>query len=302
MPLLMKGQKYSDRYIKGKLRFSFPVLVEEKRDEIRAHFKLVHDADTGKPVTCMVQSYAEKPLYNLEKQCEQMFSVMLRHNLTELDCGIEVNGNFDDSYRWVRTKKGIPKGLENAEVVVLLFDLPDHEGREKCTYSYRLGAMQGILEHAGIPTFKRPEHWVAWDEKDIDILYEDCRRRGVEGVMVKTIDHLYSRTRSWSWFKRKPDETHDGRITGIVEAICGKDQPEIGLHVGDSLARAGAVSVVLEDGSTASPHGIPHALGRDMFLHPEKYIGQWCEFSCMEVDRQGGYRHPIFKRLREDKA
>lgn len=302
MAELMKGQKWSDRYLKGKLRFEFPTTVEEKRDEIRAHFKLVICSDTHKPVTCKVQSYAGKPLYNLEKQCEQMYAVMLRHGLTELDCGIEVNGNFDDSYRWVRTKKGVPKGLENAEVVVLLFDLPNFEHTPHATYQYRLGVMQGIIERAGIPTFKRPLHWVAFDEADIDAMYAQCRRQGTEGVMVKTLTHLYERTRSWAWFKRKPDETHDGRITGIVEAVCGKDQPELGLHVGDRLARAGAVTVELEDGSTASPHGIPHALGRDMFANPEKYIGQWCEFSCMEVDRQGGYRHPIFKRLREEKA
>ena len=298
---LMKGQKYSDRFLKGELRFSFPVIVEEKRDEIRAHFKLVRDADTGNPVTCMVQSYACKPLYNLEKQCEQMFAVMLRHGLDELDCGIEVNGNFDDSYRWVRTKKGIPKGLEDAEVVVLLFDLPDYAGRLWATYDTRLHVMADIIWKAGLPLFKRPEHWIAHDEQDIDHLYSNCRRNGIEGVMVKTIDHLYSRSRSWAWFKRKPDETHDGIITSLHEATCGKEQPELGLSVGDKLGRTGSVTVRLEDGSVASPHGIPHYLGKDMHEHPEKYIGQWCEFSCMEVDRQGGYRHPIFKRLREAK-
>lgn len=297
MAQLMKGQKWSDRYLKEKLRFEFPVIVEEKRDEIRAHFKLVHDADTGKPVTCMVQSYAGNPLYNLEKQCEQMYAVMLRHGLTELDCGIEVNGNFDDSYRWVRTKKGIPNGLEDAEVVVLLFDVPE----SNLEYGLRLEYMLVIVGMSGLKGFVRPRHWVVQDEAGIDKVYIHCRSKAIEGVMVKTLNHLYSRTRSWSWFKRKPDETHDGRITGIVEAVCGTAQPERGLAVGDLLGRAGSVDVVLEDGSTASPHGIPHALGRDMLQNPEKYIGQWCEFSCMEVDRQGGYRHPIFKRLREAK-
>jgi hypothetical protein len=294
---LMKGQKWSDRYLKGKLRFSFPCIVEEKRDEIRAHFKLVRCKDSGNPVNCEVVSYAGKPLYNLETQCEQLFAVMLRHGLAELDCGIEVNGNFDDSYRWVRTKKGIPKGLEEAKVVVLLFDVPE----SKLEYGLRLEYMREIIQRTARLDFQRPAHWVAEDEMDIDFLYANCRRRGVEGVMVKTIAHLYERTRSWNWFKRKPDEPFDGRITGVNEALCGTDQPHLGLRVGDRLARTGSVDVCLEDGSVASPHGIPHYLGKDMHANPEKYIGQWCEFSCMEVDRQGGYRHPIFKRLREAK-
>lgn len=296
---LMKGQKYSDRFLKGKLRYSYPVIVEEKRDEIRAHFKLVRCADSGKPVSCMVQSFACKPLYNLGPQCEQMYAVMLREGLTELDCGIEVNGNFDDTYRWVRTKKGIPKGLEDATVVVLLFDLPDLKSYRQDDRNYHRGL---IVQRAKLPNFQTPRWWMAHDQYDEDVLYEQVRRECIEGIMVKTIDGLYERTRSWSWFKRKPDETHDGIITGFTEAVCGKDQPELGLRCGDRLARTGSVTVRLEDGSSASPHGIPHALGTEMHNNPEKFLGQWCEFSCMEVDRQGGYRHPIFKRLREDKA
>jgi ATP-dependent DNA ligase len=143
---------------------------------------------------------------------------------------------------------------------------------------------------------------MAHDEKDVQVLYAECRRRSVEGVMVKLPGHLYQRKRTHDWYKLKPEETHDGRITGVIEAVCGKDQPELGLSVGDKLGRTGSVTVQLEDGSIAAPHGIPHTLGRAMHENPEKYIGRWCEFSCMEVDRQGGYRHPVFKRLREDKA
>jgi hypothetical protein len=295
----MKGQKWRDRYLKGVLRFSFPVVVEEKRDEIRAHFKLVHCVHSGSPVGCEVVSFAGNPLYNLESQCAWVYSVLLRHGLTELDCGIEVNANFDDTYRYVRTKRGIPKDLVGCYVVVLLFDVPE----SKLEYGMRLEYMRDIIRTAKRVDFQRPLHWVAENEAQIDQLYAHCRSLGVEGVMVKTVDHIYSRSRSWSWYKRKPEETHDGIITAVHEATCTTAQPLLGLAVGDKLGRTGSVSVLLEDGSTASPHGIPHALGRQMHYNPEAFVGkQWVEFTCMERDRQGGYRHPIFKRVREAKA
>ena len=118
--------------------------------------------------------------------------------------------------------------------------------------------------------------------------------------MVKSLDHVYERgARIYGWLKYKPEEDADGVITELHEAICGKDQPHLGLRKGDRLGRIGSVTVRMADGSTASPHGIAFPLGRDMFDHPEKYIGQWCEFKYMEIDRQGGYRHPTFHRLRE---
>lgn len=111
--------------------------------------------------------------------------------------------------------------------------------------------------------------------------------------MVKTTDHLYERRRTYGWMKLKPQETFDGRITGVNRAHS---------IAGEPLNRIGSVTVVLEDGSTADPAGFPHGLGADIWANPEAYIGKWIEFQAMEVDRAGGYRHPFFKRFREDKA
>lgn len=301
MPELMKGQKYSDRFLKGKLRYEYPVIVEEKRDEIRAHFKVTRDIDTNAPVGCHVVSYAGKPLYNLEAQCASVFAVMQRFALTELDCGVEVNGSYDDTYRYLRSKHGVPPGLRDAEVVVLLFDVPEWGDVE---YGLRIPQMLEMVKWLRAPWFHRPRHWVAEGQADEDVLYAQVRREGIEGLMIKMPRGKYERKRSWNWFKRKPDETHDGVIVELHEAICGKDQPELGLKVGDKLGRIGSVTLQLEDDTFATPHGIPHKRGRHMLENPEEYVGrrQWVEFSCMERDRQGGYRHPVFKRLREAKA
>ena len=83
---------------------------------------------------------------------------------------------------------------------------------------------------------------------------------------------------------------------------CGHCAAARPLIAGALEDHPGVRHVKVEDGSEASPHGIAHDLGRDMHENPEKYIGQWAEFKYMERDRQGGYRHPVFYRLREAKA
>jgi ATP-dependent DNA ligase len=121
-----------------------------------------------------------------------------------------------------------------------------------------------------------------------------ARARGYEGLMVKSMQGMYEAgKRTYGWLKVKPDNDADGVIVALHEAHA---------QDGTALGRVGSATIDVDDGSTATPHGISHDLGRDMFENPAKYIGQWVEFKFMERDRRGGYRHPTFRRLREAKA
>lgn len=289
MAQLMKGQtwKAAQKLVRGKPRFTYPVFGEIKLDEIRC--RVVYST-LLQIVT--FESYAGKPLHNLGHFAPAFEAWFLRSGYTDLDCGILVNGNFNDSYRWVRSSKGVPPGLEAAKVEILLFDLPD----DGAPFSRRRAQIDRVAEGLrifhGLPMI-RPEGRLLLDEADVMAFYRYARQKGQEGLMVKTLEHTYSRTRTWDWLKLKPEETHDGIITEVVQARS--------IH-GELLDRAGSVRVTLEDGSKATPSGIGHELGRDMLASPERYIGQWVEFTRMEEDRQGGSRHPIFKRMREAKA
>jgi hypothetical protein len=123
--------------------------------------------------------------------------------------------------------------------------------------------------------------------------FEDMQSAGYEGAMLKNAQHLYVRKRSWDWLKMKSELDGDGKIIDMREAVS---------EVGEPLGRIGSVHVLLEDGSSAWPAGIAHELGRQMMKNPDAFLGEWCEFVYMERDRQGGYRHPRFKRIREAKA
>ncbi len=291
MPVLMKGHVWKDH----KHKLTYPVVVEEKVDEVRVHVRLV-DGEVE------YLSYDQKPLYNLGLFSQQFKDLMEYYDINELDCGFEGNGNFTDSKRWVRSSRGLPADLaaNRSAYRFLLFDVPDRAG----TYDLWRACLQEICEVAqdryGL-RMERPVDYICQNEDEVMAVYKQARERKVEGVMVKTLDHYYEKgKRIYGWLKLKPSLDECGRITAFIEAVAGKDQPHLNIRKGDKLGRAGAVTVVIPDGSTASPHGIPHDLGRDMLLNPNAYLGRVVEFKYMERDTQGGYRHPTFWRIRDD--
>ena len=304
MAELMKGNVWKDRRDakdrKGNPIVTYPVYVEDKHDEIRCHVKVgVHAEKWGVDVTFL--SFAGKPLANMER-FEQTFRTLARGTgYREFDLGFEVNGNFNDSYRWVRSTKGIPDDLEDATFKFLVFGLPSNAGDTIAKQWQRRVEVTQYAKDWVSHTFIVPYCVKCNDAVEVDHAFANARENGLEGVMVKQPGHLYERKRTDGWLKMKPEDDADGVIVELIEATATVADPERGIAVGDPLGRIGSVRVRMEDGSEACPHGIAHGLGADMHKNPEKYIGQWCEFKFMERDRQGGYRHPTFHRLREAK-
>lgn len=295
--MLMKGQA-----LKDPSKLVYPVWVEHKLDEIRCRVWLEDFPGLGSLV--QFHSFANKPLHNLNSFAEKFAEFFAATGLTELDMGVLVNGNFNDSYRWVRSSKGAPKesidkatgkvspALDLSMVQFVLYDLPT-DGREW---------QERVLERAdyaselkfdyGLPV-SEPTSAKAFSAGHLMAMFDDVRAQDIEGLMIKTLDHKYKRGKhTGSWWKLKPSDTVDGKITGYTEAVSEDGVP---------LGRVGSVDVVMEDGSTASPGGFVHALAKDIFENFEKYRDQWLEFDFMERDRKGGYRHPNFKRFREAK-
>lgn len=313
MPELMKGHVYADR----KHTVKYPCIAEVKYDEIRVHVKYVgpkHTERGGGDAEEYVQflSYAGKPLANLGLYSHIFLEFFRESGLTELDMGLEVNGNFADSYRWVRSTKGIPQekfdkatgkthpALDASMVRWWLFDIPESD---KPFYVHGVGHMLDrervrLVRMMELRTLGLVVEVPAGDfvtsEEGLDALFINRRREGYEGLMVKQLDHTYQKgKRTDGWLKMKPEAEADGVITGMTEAISEDGVP---------LGRAGSVTIRMEDGSVASPHGIAHELGTHMWEHPHTYLGLWCTMNYMERDRAGGYRHPTFGRLREAKS
>lgn len=293
MPELMKGATWKAR----RNKIEYPVYIETKADEVRCHIKI-------NPATNEVQflSYAGKPLHNMHKFAQMWVALGYLAGRTEFDTGFTVNGSFNDTYRWVRSSNGLPDDLAHPLMPVefLLFDLPESSG----TYTERIQEMTKLLSTPGmrICTVRMPLRNIVHCEERVLELFEEALARGDEGLMGKTMHHKYQRKRSNDWFKVKPSDEADGVIVALHEAVSDTDDPEKGLFKGKRLGRIGSVTIRMEDGSTATPHGIEHGLGREMYLDPQKFLHQWCVMEYMMRDRQGGYRHPVFKRVREEKA
>lgn len=298
MTTLMKGHTWA----KHKAKMTYPCYVEPKIDDIRCHVIVEVSGFTSEAWPVHFLSYAEKPLANMERFAPMWRAIAKNTSKYEFDCGFEVNGNFNDSYRWVRSTKALPEDLHEARCVFHLFDLPElawkpyldrRDAREE-TITYATYCVSGPARVQGMA-------WeVAHNAHEVELKYEKYRSMGFEGAMVKSLTHLYEHgKRSYGWLKMKPSEDADGVIVGFEEAVCGVDQPELNLKKGDLLERIGSVLLHCADGSQVAPHGIPHDLGRDMYRNPQKYLGETVEFKYMERDRQGGYRHPTFHRIRE---
>lgn len=291
---LMKGKKWTER----KHKMTYPAWVEIKHDEIRCRVKIVDN--TGRTPFVGVPekfvefwSYAGNPLHNMERFEAAWLEISALTGYTEFDTGFEANKNFNDSYRWVRSSKGLPPELEDVPTAFLLFDLPqltDTPFEQRMVERHRVAVLAAEID---FNLFQPAGSW-AHEEESVVKMFNVARERGFEGLMVKSLSHTYEPgKRIDGWLKVKPEDDADGIITELHEAHSEDGTP---------LGRVGSVTIAVEDGSTATPHGIAHDLGREMFEHPEKFIGQWAEFKYMERDRQGGYRHPTFHRIREAKA
>lgn len=300
---LMKGNCWHERCDAKKRNgdpvVTYPVYVEDKHDEIRCHVLVLHD-ERGHPDGILFLSYAGKPLSNMER-FEQAFLTLSRGTgYKEFDMGFECNGNFNDSYRWVRSTKGVPADLKDATFKFFVFGLPEHPCAMYRQMQYRLEVAAYAKDWVLVPVLV-PFFQTANSPAEVGGMFLNARARGREGVMVKQPHALYERMRTDGWLKMKPEAEADGVITELLEAHATIDDPERGVRAGDALGRIGSVRVRMPDGSEACPHGIAHDLGVEMKRNPHAFLGEWCEFNYMERDRQGGYRHPTFKRLREAK-
>lgn len=281
MTKLMKGFTWA----KGKKKLTYPASAEVKVDEIRCDVRL-----TAKGV--IFRSYADKPLSNLEQFADSFRNAMQAFNLARLDMGVIVNRSFNDTYRYVRSSKGTPADLLGAKVEFILFDLPGYGHMPYIDRIQERRRYSNILNDYGLPVFT-PQRKVVHDEEEVMAMYGTVRDDGGEGLMVKDHQGLYELDkRTNGWLKVKPEDDADALIHGVTEAIS---------EAGEPLGRVGSIQGATEDGQAVSIPGIDHDTGRAWFADPSLIIGQWVEFQYMERDRQGGFRHPRFNRIREEK-
>lgn len=182
-----------------------------------------------------------------------------------------------------------PKHLD---VRLNLFDMLSFDGLDlrSLPLHARRQALEDLYERQPIQYVELTERFPA-----TDAVYGALVEKGFEGVMVKHVNSLYrSGMRGPGWFKVKAAWTDEavvigyepgkGSFSGMVGAI------EFGQFSNGKLIRMGTCS------------GMDMRVRQDITDNQDKYLGRVFEFRHMGAQPTGGYRHPQWKRWRDEKA
>lgn len=122
--------------------------------------------------------------------------------------------------------------------------------------------------------------------------YEWYRAHGYEGGIYRDPSCPVRAGKVLGMWKRKPHETQDGIITGIVQAVDEQ---------GNKKGMVGSLIVQYEDGTTgrAGAGALTHAERLIYWNKPGRIIGRYCEVKMMEETGKGGKRHPNFLMFRD---
>lgn len=278
--VLMKGVS-----IKRGDELGFPVIVEEKLDGVRC---LVQVLGTQVNYT----SYAGKELHNLSDYDELWIRIRDETDKALFDCEFMYH-DFDSTYKVVRSKKR-PEWFEREYGCFYILDNPNRV----TSYLAHQNWLQEIAD-SGYPAIRRPDSRVCHTREEVQEMFHRVVNRGGEGLMLKDpAGQYYQGGRSKVWGKLKRQETLDGQIVHLSEAIDKHGNPKG--EVGSFTARVEVGPGVFID-SDASASKLTIAERRDMWANRQQLEGKWCEVQYMQVDRAGGLRHPVFLRIREDK-
>lgn len=313
----MKGDAYTEKRLRKWLKEDHMVVLQIKRDEFRCVVDVNWKAKDNPEV--YFTSASGKPLYNLDCFSAMFISMSHMYGTNRFDMGVCVNDSFDLTRRTVRAstkpydltgyseqviagkKKSDPAHYTGPlKARFWFYDMPEVTS----AYITRRGDMailhNNFPEFTGLPEtevvaldlekFDDIDYAIEVAVAEVQAVFVTARELGHEGLMVKRYDHVWEPKRCPdSWMKLKPNDEVDGRIIGYA---MGKGK--FANLIGSLLCEA-------EDGSQFSVSGMTDAERQEFTDNFEQYRGLWIVATYMERDTQGGYRHPQFNRLHDEK-
>ncbi|UNA01093.1 putative ATP-dependent DNA ligase [Erwinia phage Micant] len=309
----MKGDAFTEKRLRKWLKEDGAVVLQIKRDEFRCVVDINWKAKDNPEV--YFTSPSGKPLFNLD--CFSAIFIEMSHfyGTNRFDMGVCVNDSFDLTRRTVRAstkpydltgqswqvipgkkKSDLAHFTGHLKARFWFYDLPEVDA----AYITRRGDM-GIIslnfpEYTAVPETEivtvRADLSDGIDKavQQVMEVFATARELGHEGIMVKRYDHKWEPKRCPdSWMKLKPNDEVDGRIIGKTE---GK---------GKFYGLIGSLICEAEDGSTFTISGMTDVERVAFTQHFDLYLGQWVTATYMQRDTLGGYRHPQFERMHDEK-
>lgn len=298
---VMKGAAYTEKRAEKWLKEDGSVIVQVKRDE----FRCMVEVSNGPVPSVSYTSASGGELYNLSYFDNLFVDMAYWYGTFRFDMGVCINDSFDLTRRTLRAstkpydlsgltlqtiagkrKKDAPHYVGLLKARFWFYDLPDVDR----SYSSRRMDMATLALNFPATCLAIPETEELYTIAEINAWFAEARLAGHEGIMVKRTNHKWEPSRRPdSWMKLKPNDEVDGRIVGFVP---GK---------GKFAGLIGSLICEAEDGSRFTISGMTDAERHDFTEAGEGILGVWVVATYMERDTQGGYRHPQFYRIHEEK-
>lgn len=310
-----KPVDYNESAIIKALKEDSYLIAETKYDGIRGNILVSPEGSirfltrTSKPIPALEHLETNVELRESLKELLRNDKCVYSDIGFMIDCELMVHGeSFYESVGILRTKWADSKrtqrfNLQPRDLVVRVFSILPLTGIAESageidipTYLSALHASlyAPIIEnHLSPIDIQQVEHKEIYNMEDLMTYYEYVRKRGYEGLVVKAPSCVYKRGKKVGWWKMKPNDSTDGKVTGLVWGTEG-------------LANEGLVigfEVELESGVTVAATGLTQAQKEEvtnkvLLEDPAYYNGWVCEVSYMEETPDGLLRHPNFKRWR----
>lgn len=290
----------------------FPAIVEPKLDGMRV-IAIVRPEHRD----CTFYSRTGKVVPSLTNYCDEViaFAMQFTENGAVAFDGEVTSGSFLESISEIRSgSEKVTDGTFHVfdvlvnEVAISPIAMTDVELAGQGTQSQRrarLTAGWQAFKKVYEPKFIKPTAtYVASDAVEVATLYSKHRDAGFEGVIVKDPNAPYVKKRAASWLKLKAEESLDLPIIGAFE---GEGQ-FVG-QLGGLIVDHNGVEVRVGSGFSATQRAdYWQQLQRDAELQEagrgdeRVLLGNLAEVQFQEIMPSGSLRHPVFKRLRTDKA
>jgi DNA ligase-1 len=264
----------------------YPVLVEPKYDGVRC----VTLKQDGK-----VQLFSRngQPFENFAELEEALRDTIPSDFM--LDGEVVSPAGFQTLMTRVKAKPG---KRTDVPIEYRVFDAMPAEQflRQDCSLTLSERQRYSPMEWLTSDIIQRAPSQLARDAEDLEEIYHGWLQLGLEGVMLKSPDGLYTFKRNKTWRKLKPFDSADLKILGMIEGV-GKFAGSLGAML---------VEGTLEDGRfVKSEVGSFRCSDEErlrLWQRRDELIGMIAEIRYQEVTADNSLRFTSYLRLREDKT
>ena len=278
---------------------TFDVMLASKLDESKIIFPCqVEPKVDGLRVLVFIQDYEIKFLSRGGKEFttfNHLINVLLkrvpdslRSRGIILDCeGISLRGGFQQACSDIKRDSPITE-----DVGLVVFDIiekGEFTSTTKITPQFeRTALVQKLFKNSNKIIANTTT--ICGDISEVFSFYENMKKAGYEGVIVKSLHAFYENKRSRNWMKIKP---LDNVEVGVVSAFEG---------TGKYTHMLGGFDVDFNGKICSVGGGFSDQQRKDFWKDKENMIGSIIEVMYMEQTTDGSMRHPRFVALRTYKG